>query len=48
MVVEMQTMKEMMDFMMNALKGWGVKQPWRVGPLDGLTLHNTRHFIPLS
>ena len=48
MVVEMQMMKEMMDFMMNALKGWGVKQPWWVGPLDGLTLHNTRHFIPLS
>jgi len=42
MVVEMQMMKEMMDFMKNALRGWVSND------LDELALYCTHHFIPPS
>ena len=46
MVVEMQMMKERMNFMMNALKGRVSNDSCRAGSLDRLAVHGTCHFIP--
>ena len=40
MVAKMQMIKERMDFMMNALRGWVLSN------LDGLTFYCTYHFVP--